>query len=79
LFATEFDVAVVILQELSTVAAKAPAPHKATQAAAIIFMFIFTSKKKVENFSGPLSTSLAVHMTPITEMVNLHFCFDVMA
>jgi hypothetical protein len=42
--------AAVVLQEGVTAAAKALALQKATQAAAIIFMFINTSKKSWKNF-----------------------------
>jgi hypothetical protein len=69
--------AAVALQEGVT-AAKALALQKATQAAAIIFMFINTSKKSVEEiFRSAEQNAVAVRMTPITEMVNLHSCSDV--
>jgi len=42
-------------------------------------MFINTSKKRVEKiFRSAEQNAVAVHMTPITGMIKLHSCSDVM-
>jgi hypothetical protein len=54
---TPSKAAAATLQEGDT-AAKALALQKATQAAAIIFMFINTSKKKLKNFQSRSAKAL---------------------
>jgi hypothetical protein len=67
------------LHDCTGVTANELVAQNAAQAAVIIFIFIITSKKRVEKFHFRRTEVLAVFMTFITKMVNLHLRFGVIA